>query len=136
MTSFIWHKSAGVMASPPRRMTVESFGERERKDTPIKNLPMTLILWFDGRRDRDVRYNTIIYWRGRECLIFTLDWSFCFAVGVRLLNVVLKVTRYLMKKIPYKIFFVKNNANLYKHIGRNCLTIWILYHKKESDFII
>lgn len=51
MTSFIWHKSAGVMASPPRRMTVESFGdsERERKDTPIKNLPMTLILWLDGK---------------------------------------------------------------------------------------
>lgn len=40
----------------------DSFGdsERERKDTPIKNLPMTLILWLDGRRDRDVRYNTII----------------------------------------------------------------------------
>lgn len=27
-------------------------------------------------------------------LIFTLHWSFCLAVGICLLNVVLKVTRY------------------------------------------
>lgn len=64
MTSFIWHESA-VMESPPQRMTVHallSFGdsERKRKDTPIKNLPVTLILWLDGRIDRDVRYNRII----------------------------------------------------------------------------
>lgn len=61
MTSFIWHESA-VMESPLRRMTVkrvlETVSEKER--IPIKNLPMTLILWLDGRRDRDVRYNRII----------------------------------------------------------------------------
>lgn len=61
MTSFIWHESA-VMESPPWRMTVERVLETvsEKERIPIKNLTMTLILWLDGRRDRDVRYNRII----------------------------------------------------------------------------
>lgn len=45
-----------------------------------------------------------------------LDWSFCFAVGVCLRNVVMKVTRNFLKRI-HKVFFVKKNANLYKYIG-------------------